>query len=70
MLGKLSVSKLRVILLLEADFNTLHKIIFNRRILPILKKKNLFPHKIIRCNRGQSAIHIALNKKLIADISN
>ena len=47
-LGKLSVSKLRVILLLEANFNTLHKIIFNRRILPTLEKKHLIPYEIVR----------------------
>ena len=35
--GKIYVSKIRVILLLEADFNTLHKIIFNKRILSMLE---------------------------------
>ena len=69
-LGKLSISKLRAILLLEADFNKLYKIIFNRRILPALEKKYLIPYKIVGGLKGQSAIHGALNKKLIADISN
>ena len=69
-LGKLSISKLWAILLLEADFNTLHKIIFNRRILPALEKKHLIPHEIVRGCKGQSPIHVILNKKLIVDILN
>ena len=45
--GKILVSKLRVILLLEADFNALHKIIFNGRILPALEKEGLIPQEIM-----------------------
>ena len=51
-LGKLLVSKLRVILFLEANFNALYKIIFNRRILSILEKKHLIPYKIVRGYKG------------------
>ena len=47
-LGKILVLKLWAILLLEADFNALHKIIFNGRILPALEKNNLIPVEILR----------------------
>jgi len=68
--GKILVSKLRAILLLEADFNALHKIIFNGRILPALEKEGLIPQEIMGGRRSQSTTHVALNKKLIADIAN
>ena len=67
---KILVLKLRAILLLEADFNALHKIIFNGRILPVLEKDDLIPLDILGGRRSQSTLHIVLNKKLIADISN
>ena len=57
-------------MLLEADFNALHKIIVNGRILPILEKNDLIPAEILGGRRSQSTIHVALNKKLIADITN
>lgn len=64
------MSKLRAILLLEDDFNILHKIIFKSRILLDLESKNLIPAEVIGGRRSQSAIHAALNKTLIADIAN
>ena len=36
-LGNANMQKLRAILLLEADFNVLHKIIFNRRMILVLE---------------------------------
>ena len=46
-LNTISVSKLRAILLLEADFNAVNKIIFNTRLIPTLEAKELIPKKII-----------------------
>ena len=40
------VSKLRAILLLEADFNAANKIIFNSRMIPSLERNNLIPQEI------------------------
>jgi len=34
--GQIDVAKLRVILLLEVDFNALKKLIFNTRLMPSL----------------------------------
>ena len=68
--NEIAVSKLRVILLLEADFNTANKIIFNTRLIPQMEDRNKIPREIVGSHRSQSAIHITVNKKLIADISN
>ena len=64
------MSKLRAILLLEADFNALNKIVFNNQTLPTLESTKAIPYKVIRGRRGQSSIHIMLNKKLVCDILN
>ena len=45
--GEISISKLRVILLLEADFNVINKIVFNTRLIPKLEAKNMIPREII-----------------------
>ena len=68
--GNIDVKKLRAILLLELDFNTVHKIIFNKRMMPRLKEANVIPYKIIGGRRIQAATYLALNKKLISDIAN
>jgi len=59
-----------VILLLEADFNELNKIIYNSRVIPELEKREEIPFEVIRGRRGQSSLHIASRKKLISDYSN
>ena len=41
------VSKLRAILLLEANFNRLNKIIYNRRVLPKLELNRTIPYEVI-----------------------
>ena len=68
--GNVQVSKLRAILLLEADFNTLNKIIFNNCTLPSLEVSQSILYEIIGGRRSQSSIHVALNKKLVSNISN
>ena len=62
--------KLRVILLLEADYNVINKIIFNTRLIPTLKAEDIILRETIDSTRGISAIQVALNKKLLADIAN
>ena len=68
--GNFLVEKLRVILLFEADFKTIHKIHFNGRLMPSLDSSANIPCKIIGGIMSQAANHLALSKKLIADISN
>ena len=66
----INISKLRAILLLEADFNSLNKIVFNGRVLPRLEMKKKIPYEIVGRRRGQSSLHVTLNKKLVVDYSN
>ena len=55
---------------MEADFNAVYKIIFNRRIMPRLESNNIIPKEIIGARRTQIVIHLVLSKKLILDIVN
>ena len=48
----IEVSKLRAILLLEADFNSLNKTVFNGRVLLRLEIKKEIPYEIIGRRRG------------------
>ena len=66
--SNMNAQKLRVILLLEADFNTMHKIIFNSRLIPNIEMKAAIPMEVIGGRRTQLATHLALNKKVIAGI--
>ena len=45
--GNFTVKKLRALLLLEADFNTLHKINFNGRLMRYLEASSTIPQEII-----------------------
>ena len=69
-IGNVQVSKLRAILLLEADFNILNKIIFNNHTLLLLEVSQSISYEIIGGRRGQLSIYVALNKKLVSNISN
>ena len=64
------MSKLRVILLLEADFNTLNKLVFNSKLMPSLEDKKVIPYEIIGGIRRHSAVYVILNKKLVLDMVN
>ena len=68
--NQISVSKLWAILLLEVDFTTLSKIVFNTRLIPLLENKFFIPEKIIGGRRNQSIIYVAINKKLVTNIIN
>ena len=45
--GNVQVQKLRAILLLEVDFNTMYKIIFNNRLMPNIEAMNAILIEII-----------------------
>ena len=44
---KINTSKLRVILILEADFNIIYNIIFNSRLMLAVESKKYIPYKVI-----------------------
>ena len=68
MFGCRLVSKLRAILLMEADFNTANKEIFGNRMLETARQNNLMPEEIFS-ERGRMATDGALAKVLFYDIS-
>ena len=69
-MDNVSAQKLWAILVLEADFNALHKIMFNNRLILTLEEMEAMPMEAIGRRRLQAATHLALNRKLIADTSN
>eukprot|EP00804_Cyclotella_cryptica_P008593 CCRYP_007565-RA/>CCRYP_007565-RA protein AED:0.48 eAED:0.48 QI:0/-1/0/1/-1/0/1/0/203 len=62
------ISKLRAILLLEADFNAVNKIIFGQRMLNNVRKYKLMPDEIFS-EKQQMAEDGILSKVLFYDIS-
>ena len=56
--GNYKVEKIRALLLLEADFNGLHKIHFNGRVMPSLEASLSIPQEIIS-RISQAATHLA-----------
>ena len=60
--SNLLIKKLRVLLLLEADFNTLYKINFNGMLTPSLEHPSEIPKKIGN-KRSQVSNHLYLRKK-------
>ena len=68
--GNVQVQKLQVILLLEADFNAMHKIMFNNRLMLNIEAMNVIPMEVIGGRQSQAATYLVLDKKLISDIAN
>ena len=68
--GNVQVQKLRVILLLEADFNAMYKIMFNNRLILNIEAMNAILIEVIGGRQSQAATHLALDKKLISNIAN
>ena len=61
--GNFLVEKFRELLLLEAYFNTLHKINFNGRLRSSLEASSAISQKIIGSRRSQSTTYLDLSKK-------
>ncbi len=65
--GNCLVTKLRAILLMEADFNANNKIIFGERMMEVVRKHNLMADEVFS-ERGRTAEDGALSKVLFYDI--
>ena len=50
--GNIDVQKLRAILLLEADFNAMHKIIFNNQLISSMEAANTILMEVIGGRRS------------------
>ena len=64
------MKKRRAILLLEAGFNALYKIVFSTRLLLQLEAHHLITKEIVGGRTSQWASQLAICKKLIAEVSN
>ena len=58
--GNVHVQKLWAILLLEADFNAMHKIMFNNRLMPNIEAMNAIPMEVIGGRRSQASTHLLI----------
>ena len=52
LVGDLNAQKLQAILLLEADFNAMYKIILNNRLIPSLEATEAIPIEVIGRRRS------------------
>ena len=58
------VDKLRAILLMEADFNFINKLIFGHRMVQQCERQQRFPNELYGSRNKRSAIEVALNRRL------
>jgi hypothetical protein len=65
--GNCLVTKLRAILLMEADFNATNKIVFGERMMEMVRRYNLMEDEVFS-ERGRTAEDGALSKVLFYDI--
>ena len=66
--GNINVAKVRAVLLLEADFDTMNKIICNSKVFSRVDLCTSISYEVIGGRRGHSSQHVSLNKKLVCDI--
>ena len=66
--GVIRVDKLRALLLMEADFNSLSKLIFSHRMIKGMELNKRMPEELFGSRKLLSAIHVAINRRLIIDI--
>ena len=66
--GNIQVEKLRTILLMEADYNFLNKLLIGIRLMRRLEGENRFPADLGGSRKEHDAIDIALGRKLTSNI--
>ena len=62
------VDKLRAILLVEADFNQLNKLMFGHRMINQAEANNRIPEEAYGNRATLSSIQVAVNRRLVIDI--
>ena len=68
MFGCTLVSKLRAILLMEADFNSANKIIYGNRMMDVVRQHGYMPEEIYS-EKGKTADDGSLAKVLFYDVT-
>lgn len=66
--GNIRVDKLRAILIMEADFNFLNKLIFGSRLVHQIEDHLRFPQELYGSRSGLMAILVAINHRFTIDI--
>ena len=67
MKGVIRVDKLRALLLMEADFNSLNKLIFSSRMIRLSEQHKRMPEELFGSRKKLSAILVAVNRRLVTD---
>ena len=67
MKGVIRVDKLRALLLMEADFNSLNKLIFSSRMIKLSEQRKRMPNEPFGSRNKLSAILVAVNQRLVTD---
>ena len=65
--GVIRVDKLRALLLMEADFNSLNKLIFSSRMIRSSEQHKRVPEELFGSRKKLSAILVVVNKRLVTD---
>ena len=66
--GNIRVDKLRAILLMEADFNQVNKLMFGHRMITQSEAHNRIPDEAYGSRASLNAILVAVNRRLVIDI--
>jgi len=66
--GNIKVSKLREILLMEADFNQMNKLLFEHRMIKQSEKEKRIPDEAYGSRASLNTILVAVNRRLVIDI--
>ena len=66
--GVIKVDKLRAILLMEADFNFINKLMFGNRLIKQCTKYNRFPKELFGGLANKSAQEVGVNRRLVLDL--
>ena len=65
--GVIRVDELRALLLMEAAFNSLNKLIFSSRMIKSLEQHNRVLEELFGSRKKLSAILVAVNRRLVTD---
>ena len=65
--GVIRLDKLRALLLMEADFNSLNKLIFSSRMIKLSERHKRMPEELFGSRKKLSAILVAVNRRLVTD---
>ena len=66
--GNINVEKLRGILLIEADYNFVSKLLIGVRLMESVENRQGFPEELGGSRKRHEAVDIALNRKITSDI--